>query len=196
MADLGQFGKPTGIIGKFSGWMMDRYNKLEHVETIKSLDLQPDDHVLEIGYGTGQAMDLAAEKIHDEKIVGVDHSAAMFEVALRKNKKWVDRGVVELHVGDARKLDFPQESFNKVYSIHCIYFWEQPEVNLREIHRVLKNKGIAAITIRTGKGEVYQKFTDTNVKNWLESCGFKNVVINRLGKRKHKASVILGEKQI
>ncbi|VEF49774.1 SAM dependent methyltransferase YrrH [Bacillus freudenreichii] len=194
MADLGQFGKPMGIIGRFFGWMMDRYNKLEHVETIKSLDLQPDDHVLEIGYGTGQAMDLAAEYIHDGKIVGIDHSEAMFEVALRKNRKLVDREVVELHVGDAGKLDFPQESFNKVYSIHCIYFWEQPIVNLREIHRVLKNKGIAAITIRTGKGEVYQKFTDTNVKNWLESCGFKNVVINRLGERKHKASVILGEK--
>ncbi|GIN20691.1 MAG TPA: methyltransferase domain-containing protein [Bacillus bacterium] len=194
MADLGQFGKPKGPLGKFFGWMMDRYNKLEHVETIKSLDLQPDDRVLEIGYGTGQAMILSAEKIHDGKIVGVDHSITMFEVASRKNNNWIDRGIVELHVGDAESLDFSQSSFDKVYSIHCIYFWTQPESNLQEIYRVLKDKGTAVIAIRTGKGEVYQKFTDTNVKKWMENCGFKNVTIRRLGKRKHKASVIMGEK--
>lgn len=53
MADLGHLGKPMGIIGKLFGWMMDRYNKLEHVETIKSLDLQPANHVLEIAPALG-----------------------------------------------------------------------------------------------------------------------------------------------
>ncbi|RWR06265.1 class I SAM-dependent methyltransferase [Siminovitchia fortis] len=194
MADPGQFGKPAGPIGKFFGWMMDKYNKVEHEETIQILDLQPDDHVLEIGYGTGQAIRLAVDKIQNGKIVGVDHSDAMFEVASRKNKKWIHQGIVDLLVGDAGKLDFGEKSFDKVYSIHCIYFWEQPESNLKEIYRVLKNKGIIAITVRTGKGEVYEKFTDSNVKKWLENCGFKNVTIKRYGKVKRKSSIILGEK--
>lgn len=86
MADLGQFGKPKGPLGKFFGWMMDRYNKLEHVETIKSLDLQPDDQVLEIGYGTGQAMNLSALTIqllclkwhHGKTIIGLIEESLNF----------------------------------------------------------------------------------------------------------------------
>lgn len=194
MGDLGQFGKPAGAVGKFFGWTMDLYNKAEHVETIKHLNVQSDDQVLEIGYGTGQATNLAAEKIQDGKIFGVDHSSTMFEVASRRNKTWIHQGTVDLRVGDGGKLDFPDEFFDKVYSIHCIYFWDHPESNIKEIYRVLKKKGTAAITIRTGKGEIYQKYTDTRIKKWLENCGFTHVMINRYGKKKHKASVILGVK--
>jgi ubiquinone/menaquinone biosynthesis C-methylase UbiE len=196
VANQGQFGKPKGKIGKLIAWMMDLTNRNDHKNTIEYLNIQPGNHVLEIGYGSGRTIDLAAKAAVHGKIVGVDHSDVMHDVAAKRNRRWIDLGKAELFVGDAGNLHFEDESFDIVYSIHCIYFWDEPEAVLKEIYRVLKNKGKAAITVRTGTSVVYRKFADENIRKWLENAGFKDVKIKRFGEKKHKASIILGEKQI
>jgi len=194
MGKYGQAGKPQGVLGKFFGFTMNWYNKFEHRQTIDDLSIQPNDQLLEIGYGTGQALYYASKRLAQGKIIGLDHSETMREVAARRNREEIGRKKVELRVGDARHLDFPDQSFDKVYSIHCIYFWEEPDAVLKEINRVLRKGGKAAITVRTGKGAVYEKFTDENIKGWMEQCGFHPVEIRRYGGKRHKASVLIGEK--
>lgn len=51
----GQAGCPSGFIGKLVGHIMNWYNRQDNDWTISLLDLQPADHVLEIGFGPGQA---------------------------------------------------------------------------------------------------------------------------------------------
>jgi len=45
-------------------------------------------------------------------------------------------------------LPYPDESFDKVFSIHSIYFWAKPVDCLKELRRVLKPGGLLAITIQ------------------------------------------------
>lgn len=163
-----KMGQPRGVIGRFFGLTMDLYNKFEHVQTIDALSLRSTDTVLEIGYGTGQAIQMATERLAEGKIIGIDHSQTMYDVATKKNKTAIQQNRAELLVGDANQLNFPDHFFDKVYSIHSIYFWSEPQRVLREIYRVLKSNGRAAIAVRTRKGEVYKKFTDENIKAWLE----------------------------
>jgi len=45
-------------------------------------------------------------------------------------------------------LPYPDRSFDIVYSLHSIYFWQHPVDCLKEIKRVLKPDGLLAITIQ------------------------------------------------
>lgn len=45
-------------------------------------------------------------------------------------------------------LPYPAESFDKVFSIHSVYFWVNPVDCLKELRRVLKPGGLLAITIK------------------------------------------------
>lgn len=51
------------------------------------------------------------------------------------------RQVTDLRVGDALALDFPDESFDFVYSYHALEHVGKPAVAIREMARVLKRDG-------------------------------------------------------
>jgi cyclopropane fatty-acyl-phospholipid synthase-like methyltransferase len=69
-----QAGNPAGLLGRLFGWTMNVFNRADNRWTIDLLNLQPTDKLLEVGFGTGQAIEYAAEKITQGQIVGVDHS--------------------------------------------------------------------------------------------------------------------------
>ncbi|HEX9401806.1 MAG TPA: hypothetical protein VF912_16975 [Anaeromyxobacter sp.] len=58
-----QFGKPSGLLGTIAGLIMRARpsNRERNVRTLVLLDIRPEDHVLEVGFGPGLAVALAAE---------------------------------------------------------------------------------------------------------------------------------------
>src|SRR5262249_12503284 len=67
-----QFGRPTGLVGRLVGLVMAmRYsNRERNRRTIELLDIQPDDRVLEIGFGPGLAIEMAARLARSGCVVG------------------------------------------------------------------------------------------------------------------------------
>jgi ubiquinone/menaquinone biosynthesis C-methylase UbiE len=55
---------------------------------------------------------------------------------------------MDLKQGDVASLPYPDETFDKAFSIHSIYFWAKPIECLQELRRVLKPGGLLAITIQ------------------------------------------------
>ncbi len=51
-----QFAHPKGLLGRFVGIILALKNRERNAWTISTLDIQPDDQVLEIGFGPGQAI--------------------------------------------------------------------------------------------------------------------------------------------
>src|SRR6266496_1543988 len=49
--------------------------------------------------------------------------------------------------GEVLSLPYGDETFDRTFTIHCIYFWAEPMACLREIRRVLQANGLLAITI-------------------------------------------------
>jgi ubiquinone/menaquinone biosynthesis C-methylase UbiE len=86
----------------------------------------------------------------------------MVEEARRRNAAAVRAGRVEIRVGDAATLPYPDESFDRAFSIHSIYFWERPADCLKELRRALKPGGLLAITIQPKDqwSEMQQRETD------------------------------------
>lgn len=142
-----QFGNPSGFLGTLIGRRMANGNFFDAQWTISLLNIQPHDRVLEIGFGPGVSTQLASDKASKGFVAGIDHSRAMVQAATRRNAKAIQARRLELKLGEADSLTYPDQSFDTVFSLHSIYFWPKPVECLREIKRVLKPGGLLGITI-------------------------------------------------
>ncbi len=143
-----QFRKPSGLFGWFIGNSMARRNVYDASWTISLLDIQPESRVLEIGFGPGVSTQYASEKASKGFVAGIDHSETMVQSAHKRNAAAVQAGRIDLKQGDVASLPYPDESFDKAFSIHSIYFWAQPIDCIKELRRVSKPGGLLAITIK------------------------------------------------
>src|SRR5262249_49711069 len=112
-----------------------------NLQALGLLALRTSDHVLEIGFGHGKTLDLAAARVPEGFVAGVDVSEDMVGMAHQRCKKAIRRGLLEVKLGDSSSLPFPDDSFDKALCIHTLYFWKDPIRDLREIYRVLKPGG-------------------------------------------------------
>ncbi len=113
----------------------------EH-EIIDQLNLRPDQQVLEVGVGTGIALDGYPPYVH---VVGIDPSTDMLAQAVKRAE---DNGWkhVELRTGDALNLDIPDSSFDCVTCFHVITVVPDPYKMMAEMVRVCKPGGRIVIT--------------------------------------------------
>ena len=111
---------------------------------LDKLSFQDGDSVLCVGVGTGNEIPHILDGGREIEIVGVDTSERALRRAYQKGLK---RGK-ELKVFrmDARNLEFPTGSFNKVLCLHVMDFIEDDEKATREIFRVLREGGQFVIT--------------------------------------------------
>jgi len=160
-----QARRPSGFFGRLFGFSMSRINREANKWTISQLDIAPSDDVLEIGYGPGQAIQLLSSAVKSGKIHGIDFSDTMLQQATARNKYAIEHGLVELKVGDATTLPYDENSFDKVFCVNVIYFWKNPEQQLREIFRVLRQGGTLAIYMGDSTEMAGVRITQTGVFN-------------------------------
>ncbi len=139
-----QFSHPRGPIGVFVGMVLSRYG--ERVAwAIQNLDLQPEDHLLEVGFGPGLAIQAATRQITSGHVAGIELSKLMLQQASQRNRAAIAAGRVELRQGSATALPFTANRFDKVLTINSYHLWLDGDAGLREIHRVLKPGGKIAV---------------------------------------------------
>ena len=136
-----QFGKPTGIGGKISTFVMNQMNQKQYNATQSLLKLSDDERVLDIGFGNGYFLRKLSRKSNSQ-LYGIDVSDDMVQYAKHRLKKQIAQGTMAVEQGDVMHLDFPDGYFDKVCSINTLYFWRGLGPGLREIHRVLKPEGV------------------------------------------------------
>ena len=106
---------------------------------IKSLNFAAGDRVLDVATGTG---DIAFEirKKYRTKIVGLDLSVNMLEIAKQKSKKYKidDISFIE---GDAENLPFDDNTFDKLVISYGLRNLGNHSKGLSEFYRVLKPNG-------------------------------------------------------
>ena len=101
--------------------------------------------ILEIGVGTGLTLPYFPA---DRRVVGVDLSEDMLQVANRKVQERSLASVMGLSVMDACRLGFADESFDAVTAQFVITLVPDPEQALAEMDRVLKPGGEIVISSR------------------------------------------------
>ncbi len=101
--------------------------------TVKAIDPQPGERVLDIAAGTGTSS--AAIARTGANVVGLDLSAGMLDEARRKHRD------VEFVLGNAEKLPFVSDEFDAVTISFGLRNVNDPKAALAEMYRVLKPGG-------------------------------------------------------
>jgi len=108
----------------------------EH-EAIESLGLRPGQQVLELGVGTGIALEAYPPYV---RVLGIDPSAEMLKQARAKTREnnWPH---IELRQGDALNLELPDDTFDYVFAFHVVSVVPDPVKMMSEMFRVCKPGG-------------------------------------------------------
>jgi ubiquinone/menaquinone biosynthesis C-methylase UbiE len=141
-----QFGCPRGLLGHLAGSMMALENKRANQLIVDSLELEPEDYVLEVGCGPGVAVERAARRA--KLAIGVDPSTIMVAQARRRNRAAIRDGRAEIAAASADDLPFDDGFFTSAFGIHTVHHWPCAEDGLREFVRVLEPGGRVVLAER------------------------------------------------
>lgn len=120
-----------------------RYEKEWHIPTAADFTNTRGVRVLEIGCGMGT--DGAQFAKAGANYTGIDLTDAAVELARKRFQVSDLKG--EFRVADAERLDFPDESFDLVYSHGVLHHTPDIEAAVCEVHRVLKPGGRAIVML-------------------------------------------------
>ena len=195
-----QLRQPSGFLAKKVAERMNEANRFLYDATWQALQLEDDMHVLEIGFGNGLFFAELARKAKGLKLFGLDFSVAMMKEASERNaalvkasasprhvgtgKRSSGDGTLSLHFGSSDKMPFADGSFDRVYCINVIYFWEDPTSHLREVRRVLKPDGRFIAALRTKDTMKRMPFTRYGFAKyeqaeWARFCGHSGALAGR-----------------
>jgi len=136
-----QLRQPSGKLGEVVGIKMNESNSVLYDFVLDTMKIEDNQSILEIGFGNGIFFNKLFSKANNLRLSGIDFSETMLKLAQKNNEEAIVSDVLDLRYGDCDVLPFDNESFDKVFCINVVYFWENPMDNLMEIHRVLKPGG-------------------------------------------------------
>ncbi len=166
------FGRPHGLLGRLGGLIMARTNKPCAAWVVMLLDIQPQDQVLEVGFGSGVAVELMTRLTPTGFVADIDASKEMVRQATARNAKAIESGRVELQHGSVENLPFADNSFDKALAINSMQVWSDAMVGLREMRCVLKAGGKIALGFTPYSGQSKDGMSDV-----LKTVGFANTSV-------------------
>jgi ubiquinone/menaquinone biosynthesis C-methylase UbiE len=177
-----QFMRPSGWRGQFVGYVMAAKNAAMNQLAVEQLNIKSHDHILEIGFGPGTAIESAALRLTSGLIAGVDVSDVMLRQASWRNRRFIRDGRVEIKLGSVLQLPYLDSLFDKVFAVNSFHTWPDQQKALGEIRRVLKVGGILLLQLRhkhpTRRWLVPPGFTENEIAQvllMLDRTGFKNI---------------------
>ncbi|MBK8228021.1 MAG: class I SAM-dependent methyltransferase [Flavobacteriales bacterium] len=154
-----QLRKPHGFMARKVGERMNAANRSLYEGAWEALDLRDGMSVLEIGFGNGLFFGDLARRAKALRLHGLDFSKDMVEQATERNAELIASGVLSLAHGPSDRMPFADASFDRVFCINVVYFWDDPGVHLREVRRVLKPGGTFTAVLRTRASMESMPFT-------------------------------------
>ncbi|MDW9381720.1 class I SAM-dependent methyltransferase [Chryseobacterium sp. JV558] len=135
---------PQGEKGIEIGEMMNATNISMTLESVRTLVIEDDQQILEIGHGNAGHLKNIMSLAKNLKYTGIDISETMHNEAQKLNKEFENQADFILYEG--KKLPFQDGTFNKIFTVNTVYFWGNPVEFLNEIYRVLKDDGTFVLT--------------------------------------------------
>lgn len=182
-----QLRSPRGLLGQGIAKLMNHSNQSMHTLCLTSLQVQPLQRVLDIGFGGGLTFELLSKQGHQGSVVGIETSTTMLKRARKRSKALHEH--LYLVQADAHRLPLAQHSFDCACTINTLYFWHDPGLALHQIKHCLTHQGRLVIGFRPKQAmqgiaftqHGFQHYTRADVEQLLKLAGYTNVEF-QLGK--------------
>jgi ubiquinone/menaquinone biosynthesis C-methylase UbiE len=166
-----------------------RYERNQYADVERALlefvGINPERRILEVGCGTGHWLEML--RAHGLHVSGLDFSAQMLGRARARLPG------IELVRGQAERLPWPAESFDRVYCINAIHHFVDKPVFLAEARRILRPGGMlltVGLDPHSGIDQwyIYDYFKESleidkqrypssrSLREWMKNAGFENCV--------------------
>jgi ubiquinone/menaquinone biosynthesis C-methylase UbiE len=161
-------------------------------QTLGLMNIQPNDHILDLGCGTGWASRRMARVATAGEIVGLDVADEMLRRAEQTSSSFKN---IRYVWGSAEKIPAADSYFTQVLSVESFYYYADQEKALAELSRVMTPGAKLFILINLYKNNHYslrwvselkvpvQALSEAEYKALLEKHGFKNVQARRIPDR-------------
>ncbi len=203
-----QARQPTGWFGRVVATrVFEKTNRDLRQFGLQIMDPRQDDRILEIGFGGGLFISDLMSRVDEGRVSGIDISRDMVNVASRRNRKWTERGNLDLQQASVDQIPYEDESFNVAYTANTIYFWPNPEKSLREIKRVLVEGGrfLCAMrlkdqmlnmnsVVRDNTDVFAHLYSEEEVTRFFEQIGFHDVKVHHDYEQEEPAHIVEGVK--
>jgi ubiquinone/menaquinone biosynthesis C-methylase UbiE len=141
-----QLKHPTGEKGIEMANMMHETNINMTRHSVQNLNITDGNSILELGHGNAGHLEYVLQQASHLKYYGLEMSELMFNEARQINRNFVSQKQAFFSIYEGNIIPFKEDSFDKIFTVNTIYFWQNPEKLLSEMRRVLLPKGILCVT--------------------------------------------------
>lgn len=201
-----QLQKPSGVFGR---WVMTRVLNSGNAEliegTIDALKLNRDQTFMDVGFGGGLGLKLAAAKT-DGALWGIDFSADVVIEGVRTFEPLIAAGRLNLICANVVDLPLRDGLVSAICTTNTIYFWPDALRALGSLLRVLRAGGTLAIGFSgeekmKGYGPITQHgftyYQPERVEALMREAGFARVhTIAQHGKASRGDYVTVGSAEL
>jgi SAM-dependent methyltransferase len=186
-----QFSKPTGLMGRWMLWRMNRHHSRLTDWGLGHISIRETDAVLDVGCGGGRTIAKLATAARRGRVFGVDYSPVSVAASLRTNRKLVEQGRVQVRQAAVQSLPLDGNTFDLVTGVETHFWWGDVAAGMREVFRVLKPGGCLVIIVEFYRGGKHESYADrlsatTGIDAWtveehrqqFTDAGFADVTLD------------------
>ena len=139
--------------------------------------------VLDVGCGGGKNLQRILNHSKSINAIGIDISPTSVKTSVRKNRRAIKSGRLQVVQGSVEALPFASNLFDLVTAVESVHYWEI-EKGLSEVYRTLKKGGQLLIVNETQSSDGldeylaevgFKVYTAKQLENFLKQTGFKKI---------------------
>jgi precorrin-6B methylase 2 len=150
-----------------------------HHWALQMLNIQPYQHLLEIGYGAGHLTEEVARTLRIGFVAGIESSITSYQQAYRRNRRYIGRQLLQLHIGETSELSYPSHYFHTIYGNNIHLSWKDIYAELLRLGGLLRHKGRLVLLIQATRDHPDINTTAARLRAACLSAGLEEINIEQ-----------------
>jgi len=137
-------------------------------------------NLIDVGCGPGHVTELLAKRLPQGKVIGIDLSDVLIDIAREKRKTLAN---LEFVIGNALDLPYSNEQFDGAVSVNSIKAWRDQQLGADEMSRIVRSG--AKVAVFECDPDCSKEAAQNFCSMWLMTMGLPGRIVARMGRAWH-----------